>query len=1279
MARETQGGGPGIEPLSIKLLGPPEVSLGGRSLRFGRKKALALLCYLVTEGGERPRRDLAELLWPRSEERRARTDLRSVLTRLRKTLEEGAASGRGRGNGVRFLAMDGGLLGVEAREVDLDLRTLEAAVSLARNETSRTSSTGGSAKEALEHREAIVHLGEALGAYRGEFMSGFYLGDAPEFELWLESERARWREVFGELCERLSRLQAGAALLEEAIWTARLWTTHAPLEEGAHIRLVELLSAAGEVEGALLSYQDFRGTLRRELETEPSSSLTELAVRLRGEVEERGSLGASLAYSSTSAPHPVLDVPFAGRHDEFGRLVSEYHACLNSEGPRVFALSGETGMGKTRLAEEFLAWAKARGADVLEGAASEGAGLPYGPLVEAMRPRLEMERAPDDLLEDAWLSELSRLLPELKDRYPDIPPPASGDGETVKGALFEAVARTVGALASRAPVVLFLDDLQWADATTLEVLDYAGRRWSEQGAPVMVLIAARPEEPEGRAGFGRWLQSLGRRLPVGSLVLGPLGKDDVEGMLRRLAKVGSASAGTSEEEPVGSDQARSELQRFGERLVAETGGQPFYLIETLKALLEEGKLTIRTRPDGGYVLDVGPALRMESDLDSQLPQSVREVIRSRLSRLSTAASELLSAGAVLGRRFGFESLLDVAGLGETEGLRGLDELIERRLLLEETGGQEQVSPVRFGAAYSFSHEKIRQVVHTEGGQARRQVLHRRAFKVLEKGGASPSELARHALEGGLADEAFEHFVAAGDAAAEVFATRDAIAHYERARDVLMAGQRPGTPNRSSIPSVARLYARLGRAYEMVEEHDKARTAYEKMLALAREPGDARLEVVALNHLAVFSFHHEENLRRVTVLLEEAMKVAEEAGLAEALAETECNLVDVTVLRTGEFESSGRLAEKALTSARALGRPDLVARALDALARQGMLAGRLEGAEAYAEEGAEVSRQLAERPAVARAELPSMLTGVTGLSASWRAGAKALEIQCLIFLAYIRMFRGRPQEGIAVAREAQAISGGLPERMETMSLWALGLGLQEMGEYEEALILARRGTERARKVGYTFLLAANLGRLGDVHAALLDLEEARAAYEETVALGHYTTFSYARLCVVAALSEDWVNAHAHARRTQEAGTFFNPLLSIHLHHEVEALLRGGDERLARQEARSLARRAQTNERDRMSYLRSLAVLGEGEDGAGEAIGLLHEAEALAEGFGLPGELWQIQSRIADLYERRGETEEARRTFFRAARTLRTLAGKLGNAGLRDRFLSAPRVRHVLGRH
>ena len=130
-----------------------------------------------------------------------------------------------------------------------------------------------------------------------------------------------------------------------------------------------------------------------------------------------------------------------------------------------------------------------------------------------------------------WLSELSRLLPELKDRYPDLPSPTSVERETAKGALFEAIVRLVEALAFRAPVVLFLDDLQWADAATLEMLDYAGKRWAEQEAPVLVLITARPEEPEGSPAFERWLLSLGRRLPVRSLSLSPLAEKDVEVLL----------------------------------------------------------------------------------------------------------------------------------------------------------------------------------------------------------------------------------------------------------------------------------------------------------------------------------------------------------------------------------------------------------------------------------------------------------------------------------------------------------------------------------------------------------------------------------------------------------------------------------------------------------------------------------------------------------------------------------------------------------------------------
>ena len=406
-------------PLIINLLGAPEVLYQGQLLKFRSRKVLGLLIYLVTEGGQHRREKLMTLLWPESGPKQGGATMRSTLARLKKAL---ATAGS-------FIIAEAGHLRFDTSQAyTLDLNQVEAVWQ-----------TGD-----------LAQLQTTLASTPGEFLAGFSLPDAPEFDEWVTIQREVWHRRIEGAFERLAKLQVAQGQPSQAVETIVRWINHAPFNESAYRRLIEAYTLAGDRPAALRVYERCKQVLDEELGILPSTDLTDLVERLRSQdfMVNRASLSQPV---DPIIPQSV-ELPFVGRAVEYQQLITAYQLTCQRQ-PQVMTIIAEAGLGKTRLSQAFLDWVTVSDnpADLLQGRAYEmGGRLPYQPIVDALRLRLKQENAPDDLLADVWLAELSQLLPELRDRYPDLPPPFSGDADFVRARIFEAVARLGEAWAEKA-------------------------------------------------------------------------------------------------------------------------------------------------------------------------------------------------------------------------------------------------------------------------------------------------------------------------------------------------------------------------------------------------------------------------------------------------------------------------------------------------------------------------------------------------------------------------------------------------------------------------------------------------------------------------------------------------------------------------------------------------------------------------------------------------------------------------------------------------------------
>jgi DNA-binding SARP family transcriptional activator len=781
----------------VSLAGRLEVETDGRKLdatRLPGRQGRVVFAYLVAERDRPvPSEELAEALWGPTPPPTWRPALRGVVSKVRgflKALELPADDMLTSSSGCYRLVLPGDAT------VDVELAVSEA--------------------EAAERALADGDLERALAAAgMARALAGRPLLPGQEGG-WVERRRAAWQQVLVRVLQVLVDAWLARGRGDEAVQPATELVGLEPFRESAHLRLLRARAAAGDRGEALRAYDRCRRLLAEELGVNPSPELEAAYLELlRDEPLAQPSPQALLEGPPSAGARG--EGPFVGRGPELARLRAAWTGARAGQ-RRLVLVTGEAGIGKSRLAAELAGLAERDGATVLLGRCDEQVGVAYLPLRAALGPYLaacsaERLRA----LVGPLGGELVRLWPELARRLPGLPAPTHGGPEEERFLLFEAVTGLLDAIVSTGPALLVVDDLHEADEQSLALLRHLA--YAARPAALLVVLTVRDEEA-ARGDLTGVLADLLRAPGSEYLALGSLGE-------REIAAIADTVAGRP------SSLVTATLARV---IRERTGGNPFFVGELLRHLAETGALA------AGAIARTaaGPAV-------DDVPATVRLVVGQRLARLGGAVRHLLEVASVVGQRADLSLLARVVDLGYDDLADALDVAVRAKLLDERPG-----VPGR----YAFHHGIVHDLVYTGLPAARRNLLHHRVGEALEglKGaGAGPDrlrELADHFALGGAgdADKAAEYARRAGDQALAQLLYEEAANRYRQALNALDHGGAGTDEHRAD------LLLALGEAWAKAGRPARATEAYLQAAAAARAAGSAgRLARAALGVGGLLSF------------------------------------------------------------------------------------------------------------------------------------------------------------------------------------------------------------------------------------------------------------------------------------------------------------------------------------------------------------------------------------------------------------------------------------------
>ena len=841
--------------LRLYLLGTPRIMHGGIAVEPDTRKATAMLAYLAVTNHPQTRDALAALLYPDYDDIHARGALRRTL------------------HAVNKMFQDKHLYASRERIELADDNPIWSDVSEFKKFLGETKGHPHSTLEICE--VCMAKLTEAIEIYQGDFMAGFSLRDSASFDDWQYLQREELRRELAAALEILTRSHRRRGEYEIAINLAHRWLKLDPLVEDAHRELMRCFALSGQRNAALRHYGECVRILEKELGVEPLEETTRLYQSIlenqiavpsqqssEGEVIKGRNQAEGIFSATISQPAAAnLHFPLVGRSHESETLVQAY--MKNASKGYVFALEGEAGIGKTRLAEEFLASVQSQGALIIKGRCYEGeSNLAFSPLVDALNGVLMDEERRTALREISTqqLSEAGRLITSLTQIFPNLlePAPMSGPGAQV---LFYEGLRQVLLQSCKGPMpgILFLDDLQWADSATLGFLAYLIRRLPGQN---LFLLLTWRNEDSSSVHLSNMLAESQRSGNGVILELDRLQLRDVTDLIR-----------------VTTPNIISLPTGFDERLFHESEGLPYFLVAYLDALLQKSGEGVQT--------DI-------ETISWDLPDSVRDLLRVRLQYVDELSRQILVTAAVIGRSFDFDTLNAVSGRSEMETITGLESLFAHGLI-EECSTCDTTNPIY----YDFTHEKLRTVVYQEASLTRRKLLHRRVAEALsnqkrnlQNSGPLESKIAQHYHLAGADDLSAEHYKLAGDYARSLYANQEALINYQSALE-------------SHHKDSAGLYEALGDLHVLTGEYGRALEFYAQA---SRDANAPRLAV--LRHKIGQVYQRNGMWERAIELFQMAVKDLEPTENPELLARIFADW-SLVVYQLDKPEEAQQIAQKAL--------------------------------------------------------------------------------------------------------------------------------------------------------------------------------------------------------------------------------------------------------------------------------------------------------------------------------------------------------------------------------